>query len=344
MSVGAVVSEEKGRRALIVSDSNVDPLYGARCEDALRSRGLNVSRVTVPAGEKSKDLKVVKDLYGHAIAAGLDRSSLMVALGGGMVGDLTGFAAATFLRGIRCIQVPTTLLAMVDSSVGGKTGVNLEQGKNLVGAFHQPLGVAADLTTLKTLPDREYLSGLAEVIKYGVIWDAVLFQQIEDNIQNLIARDADLLETIVGRCCEIKAEIVALDERENGVRAILNFGHTLGHAAEALAGYGACLHGEAVAAGMAFAGEVSVCEEGFAVEDCRRLTALLSRFGLPSNPVQLLKGRPWSEIRTAMATDKKSRNQAPRFVLAQRMGAVVMGCDVSEEALNKAWDRLVAIP
>lgn len=344
MDVGAVLSGGKGGRALIVSDDHVDPLYGARCEQALRSHGVEATRVTVPAGEGSKDLKFVQEIYGHAIRAGLERSSVMVALGGGMVGDLTGFAAATFLRGIRFIQVPTTLLAMVDSAVGGKTGVNLEQGKNLVGAFHQPVEVVADLTTLSTLPDREYRSGLAEVVKYGVIWDAVLFSQLEEQVQKLLGRDLAFLETVVGRCCEIKAEVVAMDEREAGVRAILNFGHTVGHAVELVAGYGKALHGEAVSAGMAFAAELSVAEKGFPAESSRRVRDLLQQLGLPVEPARLVGGRPWRDIRAAMGTDKKVRQRAPRFVLAQRMGSVVLGCEVAEGVLETTWDRMGNAP
>jgi 3-dehydroquinate synthase len=328
----------------MITDTHVDPLYGSRCEQALRTHGLDVVRITVPAGERSKDLKFVREIYTHAVEAGLDRSSVMVALGGGMVGDLTGFAAATFLRGIRFIQIPTTLLAMVDSSVGGKTGVNIEQGKNLVGAFHQPIEVVADLTTLKSLPNREYIAGMAEVIKYGVIWDAVLFGQIEANVQKLTDRDIEWLEQVIGRCCEIKAEVVAMDEREKGVRAILNFGHTIGHALEKISGYEACLHGEAVAAGMAFAGGLSVAEKGFPIEDHRRLLELLKQVGLPVQPSHLAKGKSWQEIREAMSTDKKARQRTPRFVLAQRMGSVVFDCEVTEELLKESWDRLLSSP
>jgi len=228
----------------------------------------------------------------------------------------------------------------VDSAVGGKTGVNLEQGKNLVGAFHQPVGVVADLATLKTLPDREYRSGLAEVVKYGVIWDATFFTQLETGADKLAARDLDFLEAVVGRCCEIKSEIVAVDERESGVRAILNFGHTFGHALEKVAGYGRWLHGEAVAAGMVYAAEVSVLEKGFPAEDGQRLALLLERLGL-----KVERGGPrfswaWPDVRQAMSTDKKARGNAPRFVLAERLGAAVYGCEVAEATLEAAFRSL----
>ena len=336
---GAVLSAEQGTQVLIISDSNVDALYGARAEQMLAARGLEVRRTVVPAGEQSKDLGVVRRLYGEAVKAGLDRRSVIVALGGGMIGDLAGFVAATYLRGIRFVQAPTTLLAMVDSSVGGKVGVNLEEGKNLVGAFHQPAEVCADLTTLKTLPDREYLSGLAEVVKYGVIWDAPFFETIEAHVEALRRRDAALLESVVGRCCEIKAEVVRVDEMETGVRAILNFGHTLGHALEQVSGYGRWLHGEAVAVGMVFAGELAALVKGFRRDDARRLRDLLQRLGLP---VSAGAAADWTGIRTAMTTDKKARQRVPRFVLAEKLGGVVFGCEVPEAALEKTFASIRA--
>jgi 3-dehydroquinate synthase len=341
---GEALAGERGARALIVSDANVDPLYGPGCEARLRARGIETSRAVVPAGEESKSLERAGFLYGKALEAGLDRSSLIVALGGGMVGDLAGFVAATFLRGIRFIQIPTSLLAMVDSAVGGKTGVNLDRGKNLVGAFHQPMAVVSDLAALKTLPEREYRSGLAEVVKYGVIWDAPFFSRLEAGVERLLARDPDFLEEVVGRCCEVKAEIVAVDERESGVRAILNFGHTFGHALEQVSGYSRWLHGEAVAAGMVYAAEVSVLEKGFPAEDGRRLALLLERLGL-----KVERGGPrfawaWEDVRAAMSADKKALRSAPRFVLAERLGAVVFGCDVAEETLEKAFRSLQCRP
>ncbi|MEI6808893.1 MAG: iron-containing alcohol dehydrogenase, partial [bacterium] len=231
VTVGTSLKRRAGLKAMIVSDSNVDPLYGPRCERSLRAKGFETIRVTVPAGESSKSGRMVMELYNKAAELHLDRSSCIVALGGGVVGDLAGFIAATFLRGINFIQVPTSLLAMVDSSVGGKTGINLKQGKNLVGAFYQPVEVTADLSVLKTLPRREYVSGLAEVVKYGVIRDAAFFRMLEKNADRLLRRDSGLLEEVVARCCEIKAAVVSVDEREEGgERAVLNFGHTFGHA------------------------------------------------------------------------------------------------------------------
>jgi len=340
LPIGAVLSGEDGTMALVVSDSNVEPLYGNKCAQALGARGLNVARAVVPAGETSKSLRVLEQLYDKAMKAGVDRRSVVLALGGGMVGDLAGFLAATLLRGIRFIQVPTTLLAMVDSSVGGKTGINLPQGKNLVGAFHQPIEVVADLSTLKSLPDREYASGLAEVVKYGLIWDAVLFKQIEESASKLLARDPDALEPIIARCCEIKAEVVKIDERESGVRSVLNFGHTLGHALEKVGGFGERLHGEAVAVGMIYAARISAKEKGFPPEECDRLTALLRRFKLPVSLSDLGLKAPWREVRDAMSADKKTVKKIPRYVLAQRLGSVVFGCEVAENVLEETWSRI----
>jgi 3-dehydroquinate synthase len=343
LPVGATLAGKPGTRALIISDSNVDKLYGEKCEQALRAHAIESTRAVVPAGEASKDLKVVNELYAKAMAGGLDRSSVIVALGGGVVGDLAGFVAATFLRGIRFIQVPTTLLAMVDSSVGGKTGVNLPQGKNLVGSFHQPIEVVADLSTLKTLSEREYVSGLAEVVKYGVIWDAVLFKQLEENAEQLLKCDPATLESVIGRCCEIKADVVAMDEREGGVRSILNFGHTLGHALERVAGYGGHLHGEAVAVGMVYAARLSRQSKKFPDEDFNRLVALLKRVGLPVSICDLNMKAEWKDVRAAMTSDKKTLMKTPRFVLAERIGAVVFGCEEPEGRLEQNWSEIQGV-
>lgn len=334
---GAALAGVQTTRILIVSDSIVDGLYGDRCAAVFASLGHDVKRAVVPSGEASKDIKFVQQLYSDAVKAGLDRSSVIVALGGGMVGDLAGFVAATFLRGIRFIQVPTSLLAMVDSSVGGKTGINLPEGKNLIGAFYQPIEVTTDLAALKTLPRKEYLSGLAEVVKYGVIWDAKLFALLEHNVQKLLDRDLDFLEGVVTRCCEIKGEVVRVDEKETGVRAILNFGHTMGHALEKVLGYGRWLHGEAVAAGMVFASRLSVEEKRFSIAEHERLTKLLGSLGLPVKPKDLGLGGAWLTVRDAMTSDKKSKGGVPRFVLAEKLGAVVFDCEVSEATLEKVF-------
>ncbi len=330
----------RGRTCLMVSDTTVDAVLGDRGQQLLESAGARVIRATVPAGESSKSLACAEQLYHDALAAGLDRSSVIAALGGGMVGDLAGFVAATFLRGVRFVQVPTTLLAMVDSSVGGKTGVNLPEGKNLVGAFYQPQEVVADLSALESLPLREYCSGLAEVVKYGVIWDRGLFELLESNVEQLLGRDADLLEAVVSRCCEIKAEVVSRDERDSGLRAILNYGHTLGHAIEQVFEYGTYLHGEAIAIGMHFAGGVSRRISGFASADAERVTALLSALKLP---VRFREGAPeWKALCEAMACDKKTEQGIPRFVLAEQLGRVKYGCEVPVDVLAGAYEDLTA--
>ena len=318
---------------LLVSDSHVDLIYGDVATRSLKSGGFAVSRAVVPAGEESKSGERLFALYGRAIAAGLDRQGFVVALGGGVVGDLAGYLAASYLRGIRCVQVPTSLLAMVDSSVGGKTGINLPQGKNLVGAFHQPTLVVADTATLKTLPSREYVSGLAEVVKYGVIRDAGFFALLEEHKDFLRTAGCERLEAVIARCCELKAEVVSLDEREAGLRAILNFGHTLGHALETVMGYGHFLHGEAVAMGMAFAARVSVRQSGLPEQECARILALLEGLGLPVSAPEC----EWRAVRAAMAVDKKSRSRLPRFVLAERIGTVRHGCEVPEQVLEEVW-------
>ena len=292
--------------------------------------------ISVPAGEKSKRIAVVEKCYDQLAAHRLERKSFIVALGGGVVGDLAGFVAATYLRGIPFVQVPTTLLAQVDSSVGGKTGVNLKAGKNLVGVFYQPQLVLCDLDTLKTLPKREYVSGLAEVIKYGIIYDAKLFAQLERNLPKLLQRDAATLAAVVARCCEIKAEVVGQDETESGLRAILNFGHTIGHAIENSSGYGKFLHGEAISIGQVAAAKLSQKILGLPANDVERITNLFQRAGLPVkiklNPVQRKK------LFAAMKLDKKVSGGEIKFVLAEKIGKVVWGQRVATDLIERVLD------
>ncbi|MDD4341822.1 MAG: 3-dehydroquinate synthase, partial [Kiritimatiellae bacterium] len=255
---------------------------------------------------------------------------------GGTSPNLAGFAAATYMRGIRFVQVPTSLLAMVDSSVGGKTGINLAAGKNLAGAFYQPLAVVADLATLATLPAREFAAGLAEVVKYGVALDAPFLAWLEEHTAAIRAREPQALEHLVARCCELKAEVVSQDERESGRRALLNFGHTLGHALEKITGYGRLLHGEGVALGMVYALELSVARCGFSREDVRRVVALLRAFDLPVVP----EGDwAWGAVRKAMAVDKKSAGGQVRGVLSQQLGQSDLPVVVPEAELEAAWKR-----
>ncbi len=323
-----------GHRCLMISDANVAPLYGHIVRESLREAGFMPHVFVVPAGETSKSQATLSLAYDEALLHGMDRKSFVVALGGGVVGDLAGYAAATFLRGIPFVQIPTTLMAMVDSSVGGKTGINLPQGKNLIGAFHQPSAVIADLSAFTTLPDREYISGLAEVVKYGVIQDADFFASLEKNADRILAREPETLAQVVARCCECKAEVVRLDERESGLRAILNFGHTLAHAIEQAAGYGKFLHGEAVAIGMAYAAALSVSVAGLSNEAAERIIRLLEKFGLPA----AVSGLNWSAVRRAMKTDKKNAGGTVRFVLAREIGRAEPGIEVSEELLEEVWN------
>ena len=323
-----------GPAALVVVDDHVEPLYGPAAREALEGAGVAASTAVVPAGEGSKSEAMLFRLYDAALDAGLDRRGVVVALGGGVIGDLAGYLAASFLRGLRFVQIPTSLLAMVDSSVGGKTGINLTRGKNLVGAFHQPALVLADTATLRTLPPREYRAGLAEVVKYGVIQDEALFCDLERNVSGLKAADPALLEDLIARCCRIKAEIVRLDERERSLRAILNFGHTLGHALEQVTGYGTYVHGEAVSLGMVYAARLSVRLKGLPGADADRLVHLLRGLGLPVDRPEA----EWPALRRAMGVDKKNLAGVLRFVLADRIGRVSAGCDVPEDVLRDTWE------
>jgi 3-dehydroquinate synthase len=322
-----------GPVCLVVSDSHVDLQYGERAERRLADAGFVVHRVVVPAGETSKSPERLLALYGRAVKAGLGRDGFAVALGGGVVGDLAGFFAATYLRGIPFVQVPTSLMAMVDSSVGGKTGINLTAGKNLVGAFHQPAVVLIDVDTLKSLPRREFVSGLAEVVKYGIIRDAALFEKLEREAEQAAKYEWKDWPDTIATCCRIKADVVSQDERESGLRAILNFGHTLGHALEQVTGYSRWLHGEAVAIGMVFAARLSSRVLGAPRDEMDRIERLLARLGLPVRPERC----GWNDVRHAMAADKKTRAAQLRFVLARRIGEVVHGCEVGEEALRETW-------
>ena len=331
----------RGRTCLVVSDGHVAPLYGERAAASLRAAGFTVSAAVVPPGEMSKSSAQLLALYDDAVRAGLDRAGCIVALGGGVVGDLAGFLAATYLRGVALVQAPTTLLAMVDSSVGGKTGINLPAGKNLVGAFHQPALVVADLETLQTLPAREGRAGLAEVVKYGAIRDAQLFQTLEacggwlaQPWGTLAADERGRLAEIIARCCEIKADIVAGDEQEqSGLRTLLNFGHTFGHAVEQVAGYGTLLHGEAVAIGMALAARLATRQAGLPSAEADRLVGLLRGLGLPV----AAQGLAWADLRAAMNVDKKAQERAPRWVLLRQLGAAVAGCVVPEADLEEVF-------
>jgi 3-dehydroquinate synthase len=318
----------------IISDSNVAPLYGRAVWEALAQAGIEPVLITVPAGETAKTLNTVRRCYEQLVERRLERKSFLVALGGGVVGDLAGFVAATYLRGIPFVQVPTTLLSQVDSSVGGKVGVNLRAAKNLIGAFYQPRLVLCDLATLKTLPTREYISGLAEVIKYGIIYDAALFERLERELPKLLKREPKALAAVIARCCEIKAEVVRQDETESGLRAILNFGHTVGHALEAVSHYGKYLHGEAIAIGQVAAARISAQVLGLPETHVERITRLLARAGLPTEAKLNASHRP--KLLAAMKLDKKVNRGEIRLVLARRIGEVEFGHPVPAALLGSA--------
>ncbi|HEX7403778.1 MAG TPA: 3-dehydroquinate synthase, partial [Usitatibacter sp.] len=297
------------RLAAIVTNETVAPLYAPRLEAALAAAGARTIRIVLPDGEAFKTWETLDTVFAGLLRAQADRRTILVALGGGVVGDIAGFAAATYQRGIAHLQVPTTLLAQVDSSVGGKTAINHPLGKNMIGAFHQPCAVVADTSTLATLPAREFAAGLAEVIKYGAIFDLAFLGWIEDNVADLEDRRAEAVAYAIRRSCEIKAAIVAEDERESGARALLNFGHTFGHAIESASGYGTFLHGEAVAAGMALAARFSAKLGRMPAADAQRLIALLERLHLPVRAPAFSR-ETWLEF---MGRDKK--NEAGRITL-----------------------------
>jgi 3-dehydroquinate synthase len=316
-----------GADVMLVSNETVMPLWGARAEAALAGR--RVARCVLPDGEEHKTMATLGVVLDALVEARMNRDCVVVALGGGVVGDIAGFAAACYQRGVAYAQVPTTLLAQVDSSVGGKTGVNHPGGKNLIGAFHQPVVVVADTDTLGTLPDRELRAGIAEVIKYGVLGDAGFFGWLEQNVGRLLAREPKALGYAIRRSCEMKAAIVGRDEREQGERALLNLGHTFGHAIESGAGYGVWLHGEAVAAGMLLAAELSRRVRGLPAGDVARLRDLLVRAGLPVDPPRLGAARALG----LMCMDKKVKAGRIRLVLLDRIGAAVLTDDYPPEAL-----------
>jgi 3-dehydroquinate synthase len=315
---------------VIVTNPVVAGHWLAPLQASLSAAGVKSETIVVPDGEAHKSWATLHDVLTRLLELKAERSTTLVALGGGVVGDLAGFAAAIFQRGMPFVQIPTTLLAQVDSSVGGKTGVNHPLGKNLIGAFHQPRAVLIDTDCLRTLPEREVIAGLAEVIKYGAIRERAFFEWLESELPRLIARDADALVHAITESCRIKAQVVAADEREEGVRALLNFGHTFGHAIEAGVGYGDWLHGEAVAAGMVLAAELSERLGMIATADAVRLRALLERAGLPVVAPPLGAER----YLALMSHDKKVVAGALRFVLLERLGAARVRSDVPDDALR----------
>lgn len=317
----------RARSVLIVTNETIAPLYLDSLERSLASRRL--ARLILPDGEQYKTLTTVSRIFDALMDARMNRDAAVLALGGGVIGDMGGFAAACYQRGIDYIQVPTTLLAQVDSSVGGKTGVNHPQGKNMIGAFHQPRCVIADIATLRTLSDREYRAGLAEVVKYGLIYDVQFLAWLEREADALARREEAAIIQAVQRSCEIKAQVVAADERESGLRAILNLGHTFGHAIETAAGYGAWLHGEAVAAGMCIAADLSARLGWISSQERERALRLLARFGLPTQAPKIGAARALE----LMGMDKKVLDGRVRLVLLRALGKADVVGDYPPEAL-----------
>jgi len=325
------------RHAVIVSNTTVAPLYAAALKTALGLQYRQVSVLELPDGEAHKDWPALNSIFDHLLGAGCDRKTVLFALGGGVVGDMTGFAAGCYMRGVPFVQVPTTLLAQVDSSVGGKTAINHPLGKNMIGLFYQPERVVCDLDTLRTLPQRELIAGLAEVIKYGPIADAEFLGWIETNLDALLARDTSALAHAIRRSCEIKAWVVGQDEREGGLRAILNFGHTFGHAIEAGLGYGAWLHGEAVGCGMLMATELSARLGLVPAATVERMRRLLERSGLPLVAPALGAAR-YLEL---MGHDKKAEAGQIRFVVLEAIGRAAVRA-APDETVAAVIDRHTA--
>jgi len=337
-TTGKLVSEDgSGRRFAIITNPRVNSLYGKKVALSLQASGLDHVTFEVPDAEASKSLEVAKKLYRQLSEKGFDRDSCVIGLGGGVVGDLAGFVAATYMRGINLVNVPTTLLAQVDSAIGGKTGVNLPEGKNLVGAFHQPELVISDIATLNTLPEKEFISGLAEVVKYGVISDPALFSRLETGAGVFLCKDPKPLEEAVSRCSAIKARVVEEDEKDHGKRLILNFGHTLGHALEAASNYEGYRHGEAIALGMLFAAKLSVKLGIFTEKDMQRLSAVISSLELP---VIINKRLKTETLIGFMKADKKTRGGRLRLVLPERIGKVVVSDKAGPEMVRATLEEM----
>lgn len=320
-----------GKSTLIVSNETVAPLYLEKTQSMLL--GLKSETVILPDGEKYKNLEVLNQIYDGMLRNRLDRNTTIIALGGGVVGDMAGFAAASYQRGVHLIQIPTTLLSQVDSSVGGKTGVNHALGKNMIGAFHQPRAVIADTDTLDTLPERELSAGIAEIIKYGLICKPDFFTWLEENMPALLSRDKAALSYAIEVSCQTKAEVVAADERESGSRALLNLGHTFGHAIENGMGYGEWLHGEAVGAGMCMAAVMSRQMGWMEEDDTNRTIALIAQAKLPTTAPTSMSAEQFLEL---MSVDKKVLDGVMRLVLMKGIGRSVLTSDYSQDDLNKA--------
>ncbi len=323
-----------GKKVMIVTNDVVAPLYLQLCKETLKE--FQIDEIILPDGEKHKNLSTFETILSALLAKKHARDTTIIALGGGVIGDMAGFAAACYQRGVPFIQVPTTLLSQVDSSVGGKTAVNHALGKNMIGAFYQPQAVIIDINCLKSLPAREFSAGMAEVIKYGIIYDQSFFIWLEDNVANIKALQADTIAYMIKRCCEIKAEVVALDEKENGIRALLNLGHTFGHAIEAEQGYGNWLHGEAVAVGMILAAETALLLDLIDRSQAEKIMLLIKQFDLPLSPPENMTYAQYAEH---MLLDKKVLNGKLRLVLPTSIGTSELFDNVSEALLRRVIEH-----
>lgn len=319
-----------GKKVMIVTNDVVAPLYLQACKETLKE--FQIDEIILPDGEKYKNLATFEIILSGLLAKKHARDTTIIALGGGVIGDMAGFAAACYQRGIPFIQVPTTVLSQVDSSVGGKTAVNHALGKNMIGAFYQPQAVIIDINCLKSLPAREFSAGMAEVIKYGIIYDQDFFTWLENNVEKIKALQADAITYMIKRCCEIKAEVVAQDEKENGIRALLNLGHTFGHAIEAEQGYGNWLHGEAVAVGMVLAAQTALALDLIDNEQVKQITQLIKQFDLPLNSPENMSYEQYAEH---MLHDKKVLNGKLRLVLPTAIGSSELFDNVSEDVLRR---------
>ncbi|NMH60041.1 3-dehydroquinate synthase [Alteromonas ponticola] len=327
---GFLVPYINGPQAVIITNTTVAPLYLSNAVRACGNKQVEV--IELPDGEQFKSLAQFEIVMTRLLEMNAARDTTLIALGGGVIGDLCGFVAATYQRGVPFIQIPTTLLAQVDSSVGGKTAVNHPLGKNMIGAFYQPKYVAIDVNVINTLPEREFAAGMAEVIKYGIIYDGAFFDWLETNQQSLRSHQASVLIEAISRCCQIKADVVAQDEKEGGLRAILNLGHTFGHAIEAEQGYGKWLHGEAVAAGTVIASQVAQCMGWLSASECRRIESLLAAFGLPVCGPESMDYHAYVRH---MVRDKKVEAGKIRFVIPKGIGRAVVTKDVSDTILRQ---------
>ncbi len=333
--IGTELQERKlAKRYIVIADDKVATIYFERLCNSLAGKGIKFELLTFPSGEESKNLATIADLSSSLAQYGVDRKDCLIALGGGVTGDITGFAAAIYMRGISFVQIPTTLLAQVDSSVGGKTGVDLPEGKNLVGSFYQPKAVFIDNSVLATLPSGELLNGLAEVIKYGVIYDRNFFELLANKQQQILHLDERSIEEVIVRCCSIKAAVVAADEKESNLRRILNYGHTLGHAVEAASNF-SIPHGMAVAMGMVAANKIAVAKSLLSLHEAERIKNIIAGFGLPvAIPSELDR----SLMKSYLKTDKKALAGKPFFVLPTCIGQVTITDDVTEELIDAAFN------